>query len=236
MINYGYNNGRNGRGNTNGCGTSRGGCGNGNGREGGRDTMRALVPCIIDSCRECEQLTQTFTLAELPAFVGGCDDELTIGTVIPVRQCGDLTVEVLNTERSFDDIATTVLLSVPIAFMQCTGCAATPYSRTAVTEVKTFALCGSEFSTFELLGSDVQSLTAVVTEIDETTGLLRVTVSMIVRLYVAQTVEQEVYLLTYGRVHVHTCNNGCLNNLQIAANNVTRTGFNTANNTTTTNR
>jgi len=190
--------------------------------------MRALVSCIVDSCQQCEQLTQSFEvpLADLPAVTDACDGELTVGSTVPVRQCGDLNVEVVrNNSCPCQDAATTVLLSVPFALLQCEGCSQVASFRGVVTDVKTFALCGAAYSNFELLGSEIQSLTAVVTELDAEGETARITISMLVKVYVAQTVAKEVYLPFAGDVEVQTCSNGCLNNLQVAANNVTRTGI-----------
>lgn len=208
--------------------SGRSGCGCANSRNSG-GTMRALVSCIVDSCQQCEQLTQSFEvpLADLPAVTDACDGELAVGSTVPVRQCGDLNVEVVrnNNCAACQDSATTVLLSVPFALLQCEGCSQVASFRGIVTDVKTFALQGAAYSNFELLGSEIQSLTAVVTELDAEGETARITISMLVKVYVAQTVAKEVYLPYAGDVAVSTCSNGCLNNLQVAANNVTRTGI-----------
>ena len=195
----------------------------------GKSSMRALVPCIIDSCQQCEQITQTFEVAapDIPTGIEGCGSStLSVGSIIPVKQCGNLTAQVVKTENDCNNIATTVLFSLPIAFLQCDNCALVPYSLATMTDLKTFSLCGSDCSSFAVLGSEIQSLTAVVTELASaaTDQQLKVMVSMTVKVYVAQTVAKEVMLPILSNVKVGTCNNGCLNSLPIGANNILLTG------------
>ena len=174
--------------------------------------VRALIPCIVDSCQQCAELVQQISIPMPPMDIApaalSCADPLSVITTIPCAICGDIKADVIGTTTECNEVATTVLFKIPVAFFSCAGCVTEPFYQTVLTDVRTFRLKGCEASQFELLNCNVQSVHCVITGVN--CGELNVTVNILKKVFVGQTIVQEMLIPASKPLPVRNCDNGCL--------------------------
>lgn len=136
-------------------------------------------------------------------------DELRVGTVIPCKLCGKVKVEEVSCVENRNCRATTVLFKLPVRFMrEGERGEMEEFNNSFVTDIRTFALRHADRSKFELLDIDIQSITAVVTAIED--DEITVSVNVVCNAYVGQVINREVVLEEARPIPVPPCRPPCI--------------------------
>jgi len=133
---------------------------------------------------------------------------LRVGTVIPCELCGKVKCEEVSCVENCECRATTVLFKLPVRFMREGECCPEEFHNAFVTDIRTFALQHADRSRFELLDIDIQSITAVVTEIED--DEITVSVNVVCTAYVGQVITREVVLAEARPIPVRPCRPPCI--------------------------